>query len=190
MQGSTASMNSRKPTRQEMDECRKFYLSDPDHWDPENVTYRTMAQIDSVQTQSPRVTVLPPITNLGDYNSRKSVIASMQRSPVINQMQKKATDAPLSAFGGKNVLTKDQHQQITPELISRKWGCGLLTARNTLSCTTQLGVRSAIGPLTRRYRTDISQLHYCRLNTTFYTDTMFAKSKSLKNNTSCQIYTE
>ena len=105
-------------------------------------------------------------------------------------MQKKAADAPLSTFGGKNVLTKDRHHQITPELISRKWGCGLLIARNTLNCTTQLGVRSAIGPLTRRYRTDILQLHYCRLNTTFYTDTMFAKSKSLKNNTSCQIYTD
>ena len=64
------------------------------------------------------------------------------------------------------------------------------TARNTLKYTTQLGVRSAIGPLTRRYRTDLLQLHHRRLNTTIWTDTMFSKTKSLKGNTCCQIFTD
>ena len=62
---------------------------------------------------------------------------------------------------GKSSFTGKRHNTVTPEMISKKWGCGLNTARNTLAGTTQLGVRSAIGPLTRQYRTDIPQLHYC-----------------------------
>ena len=75
-------------------------------------------------------------------------------------------------------------------MLSKKWGCGLMTTRNTIKHTTQLGVRSAIGPLTRRYRTDILQLHYRRLKTRFHTDTMFSRTKSLKGNTCAQVYTD
>ena len=75
-------------------------------------------------------------------------------------------------------------------MLAKKWGCGLNTAKNTLKGTTQLGVRSAIGPLTRRYRTDILQLHYRRLNTGFYTDTLFMKCKTLKGKTCAQVYSD
>ena len=61
---------------------------------------------------------------------------------------------------GKNTFTKTRHHQIHPSVLSSKWGCGLKTAKITLKGTTQLGIHSAIGPLTRRYCTDILQLHY------------------------------
>ena len=86
-------------------------------------------------------------------------------------------------------MTKERHHHIHPSVISKKWGCGLITTKNTLKGTTQLGIRSAIGPLPRRYHTDLLQLHYRCLNTTFYTDTMLAKTKSIKGNTCSQIYT-
>ena len=62
--------------------------------------------------------------------------------------------------------------------------------KTDLKHTTQLGVRSVIGPLTRRYRTDILQLHYRRLSARFFTDTMFTKKKSLMGNTCAQVYTD
>ena len=107
--------------------------------------------------------------------------------PISSHTSKEQLD--IGSFGN-STMTKDRHHAITPDLISRKWGCGLITAKNTLNATTQLGVRSAIGPLTRRYKTDLLQLHYRRINTTFYTDTMFSKTKSLKGNTCAQIYTD
>ena len=39
MEGSTAMLYTRCPTREEIDTCRKFYLSDPEKWDPMNVTF-------------------------------------------------------------------------------------------------------------------------------------------------------
>ena len=44
-------------------------------------------------------------------------------------------------------------------------------------------------PLTRRYRTDHFSLRYCWLNTQFYSDTVFATTKSLKGNKCAQVFT-
>ena len=175
MRGTTAMINTRCPTDLELHECRKFYLSDPDKWDPENVEFQTLRHVNTIDTKghSP-VTVLPPYTDLSSSHLQFRQVNSLT----------------LSKFGGKNVITKDRHHEVTLELLSRKWACGLGTATNTLKATTQLGVRSAIGPLTRRYRTDILQLHYRRLNFTLFSDTMFAKTKSLKGFTCCQVYAD
>ena len=58
-----------------------------------------------------------------------------------------------------------------------------------IKVTTQLGVRSALVPLTSRYRTDMIQKYLRCLNTTFYTDTLFAKCKSRIVNNVAQVYT-
>ena len=63
------------------------------------------------------------------------------------------------------------------------------TARSTFDHTSQLAVRSAIDPLTRRYHTDIMQLNYKQLNTRIYTDTMFSNTKSFTGNICSQIFT-
>jgi transposase len=43
------------------------------------------------------------------------------------------------------------------EEASSKFGVGLETAQQTLKVTTQKGIRHAVHPLSRRYRTDIEQ---------------------------------
>jgi hypothetical protein len=58
-----------------------------------------------------------------------------------------------------------------------------------LKATTQYGICHAVHPLSRRYRTDILQPKCKRLNDTFYTDTMFSGIKSLRGNTSAQLFT-
>ncbi len=151
-----------------------------------NVQFRDMRRIDSMVSQPlPHITVTPPITDMTDRLTHQRMISSVNiKAPTHDDT------AQLSAFGGKNVITSDRHHGVSPDLLAKKWGCGLTTAQNTLKYTTQRGVRSAIGPLTRRYRTDLLQLHYRRLNTSFYTDTMFSKTKSLKGYTCCQIFTD
>ena len=69
---------------------------------------------------------------------------------------------------------------ITPENLSKVWRIGLDTAKKTLRVTTQRGVRTAVHPITRRYRVDHLALHRNRLNDEFYTDTLFSRVKSLE----------
>ena len=85
-------------------------------------------------------------------------------------------------------ITENRHHGVSPELLAQKWGVDVDKISNTLKRTTQNSIRSAILPLTRRYRTDfISQL-LRRLNTTWYTDTLFSKQKSIIGNTCAQIF--
>jgi hypothetical protein len=61
------------------------------------------------------------------------------------------------AHFAKEVISNDRHTKITAEELARKWIIGIESARATLKSTTQHGVRHAIRPLSRRYRTDILQ---------------------------------
>ena len=67
------------------------------------------------------------------------------------------------------------------------FGIGLEIARQTLKVTTQRGPRSALLPISRRYRAD-RQFGVRQLNRKFATDTIRAKSKTLMRNVASQIY--
>ena len=98
------------------------------------------------------------------------------------------TDTPLLTTNIATI-THERHQKLTPISLAQKLNIGLNTAKKTIKVTTQLGVRSALGPLPQRYRTDIMQQHLRRLNTNFYTDTLFAKCKPTIGNNVAQVYT-
>ena len=74
------------------------------------------------------------------------------------------------------------------ENITSLWSIGLDAANHTLKTTTQIGVQHAVRPLSRRYRINTQMLHYRRLDTPFYSDTKFAKVRSLKGNTCYQVF--
>ena len=76
---------------------------------------------------------------------------------------------------GFATITDKRHHGISLELLAQKWGIGVDKASNTLKNTAQDSIRSAILPLTRRYRTDFMSQRLRRLNTTWYTDTLFSK---------------
>ena len=51
-------------------------------------------------------------------------------------------------------INKDCHNKLNAETISKLWGIGLQRAEDTIKATMQEGVRSAVLPLSRRYRSD------------------------------------
>ena len=57
-----------------------------------------------------------------------------------------------------NTTSRNRHCNISPESLSEKLQIGLNTARDTLKVTTQHGIRQAVHPITRRYRTDTMSL--------------------------------
>ena len=87
-------------------------------------------------------------------------------------------------------MCRCRHTPISPEAISRIWNIGLETAQRTLRGTTQDGVRTALHPITRRYRVDHIHLHRQRLNATFYTDTLLSKVPSIRGNKCAQVFTD
>jgi hypothetical protein len=72
--------------------------------------------------------------------------------------------------------------------MASKWGVSLEKATRTLQATTQRSVRSALDPLHRRFQTKQQQFRYNRLNSQFYSDTMFSGTKSLSGNTGAQVF--
>ena len=94
---------------------------------------------------------------------------------------------PSDLPGLKTFQSSERHTSITPEAISEMWQIGVAQARKTIQVTTQRGVRSAIMPMARRYRSD-RMFQQRRLWQRFYTDTMFASHKSINGNTCAQIF--
>ena len=90
-----------------------------------------------------------------------------------------------------NVMhTNKRHHEITKEMIAKKWGISTERAKLTLDATTQMCIRSAVLPLSRRYRTDLLSTRLRRSRTEFFTDTLFSKVTSLLGNNCAQIFTD
>jgi len=51
--------------------------------------------------------------------------------------------------------SKDKHSDVSPQQLSERWGMSPKAATATLRKTTQRFLRSAILPISRRYRTDM-----------------------------------
>jgi hypothetical protein len=93
-------------------------------------------------------------------------------------------DRKISFIGAKN-----RHTHVSSEEVARKLRCGMETAKQTLEVTTQRGIWQALHPLHRRYRVDHLNLDRKRINNTFYTDTLFSKTKLLNGMRCAQVYT-
>ena len=115
-------------------------------------------------------------TALCEYTLTASLVSAVKIHDIKPAHQPTIPDTPLST-PNISAITQERHHKLTPESLSQKWNIGLNTAKKTIKVTTQLGVRPELGPLTRRYLTDMMQQHLRLLNTTFYTDTLFAKCK-------------
>ena len=89
-----------------------------------------------------------------------------------------------------SVVTTDRHSKVGPEELARKWNIGLQTAKETLACTTQHGVRTAMHPMTRRLRVDHLHLHRPFMRGRWSLDTLHAKVKSLRGNVCAHVFTQ
>ena len=83
--------------------------------------------------------------------------------------------------------TESHRADVTPEALSEKWMIGLEQARLTLKSTTQRYLRSALLPLSRRYKAD-RIFHHPRLQGEWFTDTVFSPVKSRDGNKCGQIF--
>ncbi len=77
-----------------------------------------------------------------------------------------------------SAIAAGRSQGVTPEHISKIWRIPFDDAVKTLGATTQLIKQSADSSLSRNADTNDRAVRYTRLNSTFFTDTMFATKLS------------
>ena len=196
------------PTESEILHCSHVVMTEDTEWDPSSVRFqqvrtkeeegfRKIAQIARTETEPYDVMseqVLGGISNLFVERAlTKRPIASVNIkdvSPIVTA--RPINEGHFTSQWERNireVKSRTRHSATTPEDVARKFGCGIVTAKETLRVTTQQGVRHAIHPLHRRYRVDNMQFNRQRLNSQFYVDHLIAKPKSLEGNTGAWVYT-
>ena len=119
-----------------------------------------------------------------DFNMR--LIKSVQQS--VESQRRMIADVTLASAPTPNTfLSKNRRTDVTPERLADRWMIGLDQAILTLKHTTQNFTRSALLPLSRRYKADrIYSLP--RLGGEWYTDTINARCKSLEGNHYAQLF--
>ena len=70
---------------------------------------------------------------------------------------------------GSAIVSDRRHFVVSAERSGKKWHIGINTAKLTLKATTQFGLRHALHPIHRRYRTDHMSLRYNCPLTRLYT---------------------
>jgi len=177
--GTTIFFDSSTPTPTELDNCPHIHLTCDSEWDPHTVR---LAAVRSVEAEALRVS--EALFDANDVEIGLAQISSVYS--LIEMAEAIGTQRILSA--ANTFVSQKRHSQISPEQLSERWNKGLTQAKKTLQVTTQKGVRSAILPLSRRYRTDRMFNQRKLRGQKFYTDTLFGKTKSLTNNTCVQIF--
>ena len=186
LMGTTLFFESSTPTPADLDSCPHIHLTCDSEWNPHTVR---LAAACSVEAE--------PMIRVGgndnavalNFDPHDVEIGLAQISSFFS------FDEMVEAIGSRRIVgatntfvSQKRHSQVSPEQLSERWNIGLSQARKTLQVTTQKGVRSAILPLSRRYRTDRMYNQRKLRGQKFYTDTLFGKSKSLTNNTCAQIF--
>jgi hypothetical protein len=167
---------TRLPTKQEMNSCQWLVVTDDAEWDPysskfnENENDALSRSVGKIRTEK----------ILSSYNSNKlrsiSSVFSLTATVEHAMISGVSTGVKLS---------------VTAQELADNWGMSLSNAEQTLKCTTQHFIQSAVNPIEKRYRTAIQQLEYRQLGSElgrFYSDTMFASKRSVNQNACRQIF--
>ena len=200
--GTKIYFNSRVPTRYELENCAHIDMTSKTEWNPHSMTLgecrtemreRLEYQMQTIETyDNPYSTIHKYHRSYMDPTSDEAILNNINPSLVqlkelmlskINVQDSELTDIPAR----RTFISNKRHLKLSAESISELWGIGIKRAKATLRATTQRGTRSAILPLSRRYRAD-RRYTTKRLNGKFSTDTIFAEVSSLHHNKFAQLY--
>ena len=177
--GTNIFLNTHTPTQRELDSCPHIHLTSDVYWNPHTVRLAS--------TQSEEAEDLP-LHSFDELDPGLTQISSVYCFSEMAESLRNLSAVQSNLPGHKTFISKQRHSAVTPEQLSERWSIGLTQAKQTIRVTTQHGARSAILPLSRRYRTDRMYNQRRLRGQHFYTDTLIGKYKSLSNNTCAQIF--
>ena len=180
----------RRPTKEEVQHCKRLLLSSKDPWDPFKLD-GSFSRVDTlregfdIETLVDEVTKIDPVSAelMSDHLYENVVMNSILQEQAGNDDNNYCTILAMKTSKGADF--------ITPEELSSKLHIGLKTASRTLKATTSHFIRTT-GALTKRFRTDKAQLRYKQLAKvfgSFYCDYLKCKTKSIRGYVGGVVYT-
>eukprot|EP00980_Cylindrotheca_fusiformis_P019422 scaffold6696_cov78-Cylindrotheca_fusiformis.AAC.1 len=158
-------MDTRRPTRNEFENCKHIILTSDERWDPSSD--HLQHNNGGLDMEQSRIRVLQA------YHMESDIL--LGSCSAIYEAKEFETRINSSVNIGK-IGTGRRKEVVNAEELARKFKIGLETAKKTLLATTQNGLRSAVHPIVRRYKTDLVRgLEAKRTPGNWYTDTFFSK---------------
>jgi len=129
------------------------------------------------------------IQHVDPIESSNMKISSIKKTNLIeSKLSKKSLDVGDADLKLPNVFqSQNRHTDVSAEDLSERWFISLKTAQKTLKKTTQKFLRSALLPLSRRYRADRMYAKKTLIGK-WSTDTVDGHTKSLDGNRYGQIF--
>ena len=166
--GTVIYLDTWTPTDDDLNELPHVILTSPREWDPQRVTFPCSSELDDKLTYD-------------IYNTR--VIKSLL-------VPTRVSNGPLAddqLLAPKTFISNERHSNTSPEDLSEAWGISVQQAKMTLDATTQRHGRSAIMPLSRRYRLD-RMYEPKRLRCQMSSDTMDPHCLGMHGDRYCQVF--
>lgn len=202
--GTKVLFTSRAPTQDELNTCVHVELTSPVEWNPYDVSLgqvKTSKQVEPLQVHIATTYSSSAITEekyayfdptsdealLNDVNPCLVQAKELFVKEIRRQSQVSSSNIPDDVPARRSFISTERHNKVSAESLAEIWGIGIKRAYDTIDATTQRGVRSAILPLSRRYRAD-RMYKLKRLDAKFATDTLYGDIKSLKGNKYAQVY--
>ena len=195
--GATIFAETRTPTQDELDECKHFHLTSQTAWNPDRVKLpqarwsiaedrlKRLSKVEVVPGDSTTDDDEDELFNIDGFNRR---VCSSVRVESIPRKVKRVSAVEFQGPTTPNTfVSTERRSDVSPEGLSNRWMIGLEQAKLTLKHTTQMFVRTAMLPLSRRYKAD--RIHRLpRLQGEWFTDTVDGRTKSRDGNRYGQIF--
>jgi Reverse transcriptase (RNA-dependent DNA polymerase) len=180
LDGIISFLPTRIPTAGELESCVHVTLTSPVDWDPYSEDFNKQEE-QAIKQQQGFISAVESHP-IDVYSESDNVLSCVSRA--LSQ------DAFLQLIPStiSSLHSKTRRPKQSAESLAQRWGISLEAAERTLLATTQKFIRTAQLPIHRRYRTQQQQFRYNRLNTRFYSDTMFVSTKSIRGYTCGQVF--
>ena len=174
------------PTEEEMENCCHVVVTSDEPWDPYSKDFEENKRATQVHDH---YRVLEVISRC---NMVILAVTSEAKGDLFDHLQDMVTGLRIEESGDKHqiasVLTEVHTLEITEEVLTKWWGIGLETVKQTIKVTTQAGVWTMVRPVERTFWTRRNQLKFLTLNHLIYSDTMFPKVLSVQKMNYTQVY--
>ena len=149
MNGTTCGLMTWYPTDEELERCRIFTISDEHTWNPSQVTFQVSAMMGEARRPTYRNNSRPTLAcqdfskclhpdYYDEYDTCLSTVSTCL-VPTLLESQLQRVNALIDSW---------RYHSPSAGTLASKWGCDIEVAKQTLTCTTQENICSAIQPLT------------------------------------------
>ena len=216
LDGISSGFVSRKPTWAEYEQYPHIELTSPMRWDPSSDEFakkeetcvssvcvaEKLLATDHARNASRLVSAVNSLRSMHVYPGQEDGSLADRLVAAVNVAADDIAGDGLSGHGDNDVYpmdvesrklfslsTSEKRSTLTPEVLSRRWGVGLDTAKRTLQVTTQSGIRNVLAPGERKVRQKLDHLAFPNLSGRWYSDTMFSKTQSVRGYLAAQVFT-